>query len=56
MSCRAGSLAGRRYYEPAGIGAEARMKARLEAVRDWREGRTETPPFSTPAFGAPPRP
>ena len=56
MSCLPDSLAGRRYYEPAGLGAEARMKARLEAVRDWREGRTETPPFSTPAFGAPPRP
>ena len=56
MSCLPESLAGRRYYEPAGLGAEARMKARLEAVRDWREGRTETPPFSSPAFGAPPRP
>ena len=26
------------------------MKARLKAVRDWREGRTETPPFSTEAY------
>ncbi|MBQ9726834.1 MAG: replication-associated recombination protein A [Kiritimatiellae bacterium] len=56
MSCLPDSLAGRRYYEPAGLGAEARMKARLAAVRDWREGRTDVPPFSTPAFGAPPKP
>ena len=55
MSCLPDSLRGRRYYAPSGLGAEARMKARLEAVRDWREGRTETPPFSTAAFGAPPK-
>ena len=51
MSCLPESLEGRRYYTPAGLGREANMKARLEAVRDWREGRTETPPFSTPAYG-----
>jgi len=56
MTCLPDSLAGRRYYRPSGLGAEGRFKARLEAVRDWREGRTETPPFSTPAFGAPPKP
>jgi putative ATPase len=56
MSCLPDSLRGRRYYAPAGLGAEARMKARLEAVRDWREGRTDAPPFSTAAFGAPPKP
>ena len=55
MSCLPDALRGRRYYAPSGLGAEARMKARLEAVRDWREGRTETPPFSTAAFGAPPK-
>ena len=27
------------------------MKARLQAVRDWREGRTDVPPFTTPAYG-----
>ena len=51
MSCLPESLEGRRYYTPAGLGREANMKARLEAVRDWREGRTDTPPFSTPAYG-----
>ena len=56
MSCLPESLAGRRYYDPAGLGAEARLKARLAAVRDWREGRTETPPFSSPAYGGPAAP
>ena len=50
MSCLPDSLAGRRYYTPSGLGREASMKARLKAVRDWREGRTETPPFSTEAY------
>ena len=50
MSCPPDSLAGRRYYTPSGLGREASMKARLKAVRDWREGRTETPPFSTEAY------
>ena len=50
MSCLPESLAGRRYYTPSGLGREASMKARLKAVRDWREGRTETPPFSTEAY------
>ena len=50
MSCLPEALAGRRYYEPSGLGREANMKARLAAVRDWREGRTDVPPFSTPAY------
>ncbi len=50
MTCLPESLNGRRYYEPAGLGAEARLKARLQALRDWREGRTDTPPFSSDAF------
>ena len=50
MSCLPDSLAGRRYYTPSGLGREASMKARLKAVCDWREGRTETPPFSTEAY------
>ena len=51
MTCLPDSLARRRYYNPSGLGAEARFKARLDAVRDWREGRTDTPPFSSPAYG-----
>jgi len=50
MSCLPESLQGRRYYDPSGLGGEAKMKARLEAVRAWREGRTDVPPFSTPGF------
>ena len=50
MSCLPESLEGRRYYTPAGLGREANMRARLAAVRDWREGRTDTPPFSTSGF------
>ena len=50
MSCLPEALAGRRYYTPSGLGREANMKARLAAVRDWREGRTDVPPFSTPAY------
>ena len=49
-SCLPESLAGRRYYTPSGLGREAAMKVRLAAVRDWREGRTDTPPFSTEAY------
>ena len=52
MSCLPDSLDGRRYYEPSGLGAEARMKARLKAVRDWREGRSDEPPFSTAAYSS----
>ena len=48
MTCLPDSLRGRRYYAPAGLGAEARLKTRLQSIRDWREGRTETPPFSAP--------
>ena len=51
MSCLPDSLNGRRYYTPTGLGREANMKARLQAVRDWREGRTNVPPFTSPAYG-----
>ena len=50
MSCLPESLQGRRYYAPAGLGREAVMKARAEAVRAYREGRSDTPPFSSPAY------
>ena len=51
MSCLPEKLEGRRYYTPVGLGREANMKARLAAVRDWREGRTDVPPFTSPAYG-----
>lgn len=50
MSCLPEAIQARRYYTPTGLGAEAKMKRRLEAIRDWREGRTETPPFSSAAY------
>ena len=50
LACLPESLAGRRYYTPAGLGREANLKARLAAVRDWREGRTDVPPFTSPAY------
>lgn len=52
MSCLPDALAGRRYYTPTGLGREASLKARLAAVRDWREGRTDVPPFASPAYAA----
>ncbi len=51
MSCLPEALKERRYYTPAGLGREANMKARLNAVRDWREGRTDQPPFTSAAYG-----
>ena len=51
MSCLPEKLVGRRYYTPAGLGRESNMRARLAAVRDWREGRTDVPPFTSPAYG-----
>lgn len=51
MTCLPDAIKTHRYYEPSGLGAEARYKARLQALRDWREGRSDTPPFSTEAFG-----
>ena len=55
MSCLPESLEGRRYYEPCGLGMEARFKARLAAVRDWREGRTDVPPFASAAYASAPK-
>src|SRR6202042_774279 len=39
MECLPPSLAGRRYYQPTGRGAEKRIGERLEEVRRLREGR-----------------
>jgi len=54
MSCLPDALKDRRYYTPAGLGREANMKARLAAVRDYREGRTDVPPFTSSAYGKTP--
>jgi putative ATPase len=37
MNCLPEALADRRFYEPKDVGAEAKMKARLEAMRDARK-------------------
>ena len=46
MSCLPDSLKDRRYYNPAGMGAEAKFKRRAEAIRAWRSGATDDNPFS----------
>ena len=50
MSCLPEALQGRRYYTPTGLGREANMRARAEAIRAWRAGETETPPFASEAY------
>lgn len=50
MPCLPESLASRRYYTPSGLGREEVFKSRLAAVRDWREGRTDEPPFTSQAY------
>jgi putative ATPase len=37
MECLPDSLAGRRFYEPKEVGTEAKIKARLDAMRESRE-------------------
>jgi putative ATPase len=37
MECLPDALAGRRFYEPKDAGAEAKIKARLDAMRDARK-------------------
>jgi hypothetical protein len=54
MSCLPEALSDRRYYTPAGLGAEAKLKARLKAIRDWREGASDIPPFSSAAYAGQP--
>ena len=37
MNCLPEALADRRFYEPKEIGTEAKMKARLDAMREARK-------------------
>ena len=37
MQCLPDNLLGRTYYTPAGEGAEARIKARLEEIKKWKK-------------------
>ena len=36
MQCLPDSLLGRTYYQPTEQGAEARCRARLEQIREWK--------------------
>ena len=36
MQCLPDSLQGREYYQPAGMGEEARLKKRLEEIKEWK--------------------
>lgn len=42
MDCLPMSLKGKRYYEPTGLGAEAKFKARADQLRAWRAGETSS--------------
>lgn len=39
MECLPDSLAGKRYYEPAGQGKEKEVRARLEEILEWKSSR-----------------
>lgn len=45
MQCLPDSKKGTKYYEPGQLGAEQQYRRRLNAIRDWKEGRREDPPF-----------
>ncbi len=45
MRCLPESLKDKHYYEPGSLGSEQFYRKRLQAIRDWREGRREDPPF-----------
>ena len=44
MQCLPDSLKDRRYYEPGDRGNEVYYRKRLDAIREWREGKREEPP------------
>ncbi|MCQ2069958.1 MAG: replication-associated recombination protein A [archaeon] len=44
MQCLPDALKDRRYYEPGNKGSEVYYKKRLDAIRDWREGKIPDPP------------
>lgn len=44
MECLPDSLRGRRYYEPGDKGNEVYYRKRLDAIREWREGKRADPP------------
>lgn len=44
MQCLPDSLKDRRYYEPGDKGNEVYYRKRLDAIREWRDGRRDEPP------------
>lgn len=40
MQCLPDSLKDREYYRPAGEGAEAAVRERLQEIKAWKESRT----------------
>ncbi len=45
MRCLPESLKDKHYYEPGSLGSEQFYRKRLDAIREWRAGRREDPPF-----------
>ena len=45
MQCLPDSLKDRHYYEPGALGSEQFYRKRIDAIREWREGKREKPPF-----------
>jgi len=45
MQCLPRAFKDRRYYEPGVLGSEQFYRKRLTAIRDWRDGKREEPPF-----------
>ncbi|AGI48423.1 Recombination protein MgsA [Thermoplasmatales archaeon BRNA1] len=44
MQCLPDSLKDRRYYEPGDRGNEVYYRKRIDAIREWREGKRDEPP------------
>ena len=45
MQCLPDSLKDKHYFEPGNLGSEQFYRKRLDAIRDWKAGRREQPPF-----------
>lgn len=44
MQCLPDALKDRRYYEPGDKGNEVYLRKKLDAIREWREGKRDEPP------------
>ena len=41
MQCLPDSLLGREYYRPTEEGVEAKIKARLQEIKEWKKSHTD---------------